>query len=132
MSTIKERFDALKAELLASECPDRKAELFNELQELMISGGEEAAEAYRQSLDADIKKAEEVSMRQSIEFVLKCLSVAFVAREYFGKSQSWLYQRINGNIVNGSPAKFTPEEKKKLKDALRDISDRILEAVDKI
>lgn len=132
MSTIKERFKTLKEELLASECPDRKAELFNELQELMISGGEEAAEAYRQSLEEDTKKAQEISVRQNMEFVLKCLSVAFVARRYFGKSQSWLYQRINGNIVNGAPAKFTEAEKETLKEALRDISARILRAVDKI
>lgn len=38
--------------------------------------------------------------------------MSYIAEHYFGKSRQWLYQRINGNIVNGKPADFTPDELK--------------------
>jgi len=36
-----------------------------------------------------------------------------------------LYQRINGNVVNGKPAQFTPDEVETLKFALNDLSKRL-------
>lgn len=53
------------------------------------------------------------------------LSLSQIAQDYFGKSRSWLYQRINGAIVNGKPAQFTPEERQQLSNALLAISERI-------
>ena len=40
-------------------------------------------------------------------------------------TKEWLYQRINGNVVNGKPAQFTEEEKKTLNFALKDIADKL-------
>lgn len=37
----------------------------------------------------------------------------------------WLYQRINGNTVNGKPASFKQEEIIKLNKAFKDISKKI-------
>jgi phage-related protein len=53
------------------------------------------------------------------------IPLAYIAKRYFNKTKNWLYQRINGNIVNGKPAKFTDEEKKIFNDALKDISKKI-------
>lgn len=130
--SIKEQFKALRSELLASNDPDRKTELFNQLQDLMASGGEEAAEAYRESLEASADRIKEASLRQSVEFIRECLSLSYVARRYFGKTHAWLSQRINGNIVNGKPAQFTEQERETFKAALRDISARIMKVVDEI
>ena len=33
-----------------------------------------------------------------------------------------LYQRLNGNLVNGKPARFTPDELQTFNNALQDIS----------
>ncbi|MDR3062484.1 MAG: DUF5053 domain-containing protein [Dysgonamonadaceae bacterium] len=46
-------------------------------------------------------------------------------KTYFNKSDAWLYQRINGNVVNGKPAYFTHQEIEKLKFALNDISKKL-------
>ncbi|MDR2004395.1 MAG: DUF5053 domain-containing protein [Prevotella sp.] len=65
---------------------------------------------------------EEITIRQQLEPILKYASISAIAKEYFGKSKEWLYQRLNGNVVNGKPAKFTDKEKDTLKRALNDIS----------
>ena len=49
-----------------------------------------------------------------------------IATTYFGKSQSWLMQRINGNIVNGKEAHFNAAEAKQLEAALHDLGNKLL------
>lgn len=66
-----------------------------------------------------------VTMRQQLEPVIPYISLSTIAKEYFGKSRNWLYQRINGNIVNGKPAKFSDEERKTLKTAIEDITHKL-------
>jgi len=57
--------------------------------------------------------------------VSKFVNLAYIATEYFKKTKAWLYQRINGNVVNGKAARFTNEELKTLKFALDDISKKL-------
>jgi hypothetical protein len=51
--------------------------------------------------------------------IFELLNGAYVARECFGKSRAWFYQRLNGNIVNGEPARFTDDQKRLLSAYLR-------------
>ena len=44
---------------------------------------------------------------------------------YFGKTKSWLFQRLHGYNVHGKPAKFTAEEKKELSKALLHLSENV-------
>lgn len=60
------------------------------------------------------------------------ISWANVSKRYFGKSRSWLSQKMNGRDGNGSDGKFTDEEKDTLKNALYDLSDRIRKSADKL
>ena len=69
--------------------------------------------------------AEEIRVREKMEAILPMISVSYLAKHYFGKSSSWLYQRINGNKVHGKPAKFTAQELEKLRHALREIGQNI-------
>lgn len=62
-----------------------------------------------------------LTIRQQLEPIVPYISLSTIAKEYLGKSRNWLYQRINGNLVNGKPAKFTTNEKAKLKEAINDI-----------
>ena len=39
------------------------------------------------------------------------LSWGEISEEYFGRSRSWIYQKMNGNLKNGTPTEFTDEEK---------------------
>lgn len=75
---------------------------------------------------------EDIRLSVQLKKVADIVSISYIAKEYFGKSRSWLHQRLNGDIVNGKPVKFTPEERSKLKEALKDISRIICEESEKI
>ena len=64
-------------------------------------------------------------IRQQLGEVPEILSMSYIAKTYFGKSRTWLYQRINGNKVNGKPAYFTRSERKQLQDALQEIGKKL-------
>jgi len=55
-----------------------------------------------------------------------------IARRYFNKSASWLYNKMNGVDGNGGAGDFTFSEKLELRNALYDFSDRIRKAADNI
>ena len=54
--------------------------------------------------------------------VANIISLSYISKKYFGKTRQWLYQRLNGNMVNGKRAKFTDDERKILSKALDEIS----------
>ena len=66
-------------------------------------------------------------VRKQMEHILPCISLAYIAETYFKKSRHWLYQRVNGLLVNGKPAKFTAQELETLNFALHDIGERLVE-----
>ncbi len=76
-------------------------------------------------LDNTIKRCEEIITKVELGEVANIISVSYIAKKYFGKTRHWLYQRLNGSLVNGKPAKFTDDEIKKLQEALLDISNII-------
>ena len=78
-------------------------------------------------LNATIDTAEELIMATKISDISDAISLSYIAKNYFGKSRSWLYQRLNGNTVNGKQAQFNPEEKKQFVKALNDLSNRLKE-----
>lgn len=75
-----------------------------------------------EGLKATIDRAEEILLIAQLGDLASALSLSFIAKKYFNRSKSWLYQRLNGYKVNGKPAQFTPAERKLLADALLDIS----------
>lgn len=79
----------------------------------------------RQTVSEAKEIKEEIELKLLLSDVDNYLSLSQIAQDYFGKTRSWLYQRINGSIVNGKPAKFTAEEQQQLSNALLDISNRI-------
>lgn len=74
------------------------------------------------------KEAAEVLVRERLESILPFISVSALARTYFKRSPQWFYQRLNGGIVNGKPARFNAAELKTLSDALVDIGKKISQA----
>lgn len=75
---------------------------------------------------------EAVNMKSKMTDVLVSISWADLSRRYFGKSNSWLYHKMDGRDGNGKPTAFTPEEAEQLKGALCDLADRIRKAADMI
>lgn len=75
-----------------------------------------------EGLKATMDRAEEILLIAQLGDLASALSLSFIAKKYFNRSKSWLYQRLNGYKVNGKPAQFTLEERKLLANALLDIS----------
>jgi hypothetical protein len=67
----------------------------------------------------------DIAIRSQLAENVEILPLAYIARQYFHKTKAWLYQRINGNNINGKPAKFTTEEVEIFNNALKDISKKI-------
>ena len=55
-----------------------------------------------------------------------------IARRYFDKSASWLYNKMNGIDGNGGEGDFTYAERLQLKNALYDFAERIRKAADNL
>ena len=65
-------------------------------------------------------------IREKLGNLPEIINLSAVARKCFGKSRTWLYQRINGNKVNGKPAYFTRAERKQLLDFLHGLGNDLL------
>jgi hypothetical protein len=52
----------------------------------------------------------------------RLLPISYIAKKYFGKSQSWLSQRINGTKVRGHVYTLNDEQKKIFNTAMEDLS----------
>ena len=74
------------------------------------------------NVDAKLNHLEEQTIKLQLQEVSEMISLSWLAKKYFGKTRAWIYQRINGNIVNGKVCKFTEEELNTLNMALKDIS----------
>ena len=72
------------------------------------------------------------TMKSKMDDILMFLSWGEISEEYFGRSRSWIYQKMNGNLKNGTPTAFTDEEKEKLRSALTDLAGRIINAAKEI
>lgn len=55
-----------------------------------------------------------------------------IAKRYFKKSPSWIYNKLKCRDGNGGIGGFTDEEAMQLRGALCDIADRIRQAADRI
>jgi hypothetical protein len=55
-----------------------------------------------------------------------------IANDYFGKSPSWLYHKLDGIDGNGGRGGFTKEELSTLKMALVDLSEKIRTAAGRL
>ena len=111
-----------------------RAEIDKEISALLESmSGNETSEL-EQAVSDDFKRMHKdaadiertITVRKKLEPILPLINVAGFTRHYFGKSSSWFYQRMNGNIVHGKPMSFTDEELNQLQDAFQDLARRML------
>lgn len=75
---------------------------------------------------------ENTTIKQRLADILMVISWREIARQYFGKSSSWLYHKLDGINGNGGKGGFTDEERQKLKDSLLDLSNRIKQSAEEI
>lgn len=70
------------------------------------------------------------TVKDKLRDILTLVGFGQVCIQYFGKTPSWLYNKINHNLVNGKTADFSWQELDQLRHALLDVSDRIRRAAE--
>ena len=68
---------------------------------------------------------EEIKLRAELILNKEIIPFSYIARNYFKRSKSWIYQRLNGNSINGKRVDFTPEEINTFNFAIQDISKKL-------
>jgi hypothetical protein len=56
---------------------------------------------------------------------------AYLAKNYFGKSRSWLYHKFSG-MNNGVPDDFSDVDRETLRSALYDIATKVTSVADRL
>ncbi len=64
--------------------------------------------------------------------LLRVVNGSYIAKRFFGKSESWFSQKLNNNIKNGKPCKFTDEELETLRNALHTIAIELQDLADEL
>lgn len=77
------------------------------------------------ALNSDIEELRASRIREKMGDLDQAVSFAYIAKNYFGKSYSWLIQRLNGSKVNGKEAHFNKEEVMQLQSALNDLGRKL-------
>ncbi len=129
---LKKEFLSQRAEFNQNEGIDESAFQERIRQYLATKTPEEAqmlADIMLECVNEDIEKTDnlihEARLRKVLSKVYDAVSWSYIAKVYFGKSRSWLNQRLNSFVVNGKEAQFTQEELKQLQRALLDLSEDI-------
>ncbi|GHT04875.1 hypothetical protein AGMMS49525_11670 [Bacteroidia bacterium] len=126
---MKTKIQELKTRFAHAQSDGEREAIDREMDALLHSDKSGFENAMLSAIKETNQRVEEQLLRQKLEGVLPAISVSYLAKNYFNKSPQWFYQRLNGNSVNGKPAKFTPNELMKLRDSLTDISTKINQSV---
>lgn len=71
------------------------------------------------------KELDSMIIKNQLQKSYEILPISYIAKNYFNKSTSWLYQRINGTKVRGRVYTLNEKEKAILNNALKDIAKKI-------
>lgn len=71
-------------------------------------------------------------MKSRMSDILVAISWRDFARNYFGKSSSWFYHKMDGIDGNGGKGGFTPHEAELMRNALIDLSNKLQAAANRI
>lgn len=93
----------------------------------------EEKEAIRKHLDKALDtiadSVEEIdrrlTIREQMNEIIDLIPLSYIAKNYFGKSRSWLYQRINGYKIRGQVYTLNERELEIFNRALKDIGNKI-------
>ena len=132
MEEYKAKLEEYKS-LMGNTDPDsekRKAELIGWLKanhsDKMQAVADEWAEAVVGELETGVEELKQESLRMQMnEKLYKLTPWSYIAEHYFGKSVSWLTQRVNGYPVRGHVYTLNEEQKQTLNRALSEIGEFI-------
>ncbi|PDS26490.1 DUF5053 domain-containing protein [Flavobacterium branchiophilum] len=79
-----------------------------------------------------MKVAEKPTAKAQLDDIILDVSWADISKTYFGKSSSWIYNKLNGRDGNGAHGEFNEQETENLRNALFELSDRIRKCAEKL
>lgn len=82
-------------------------------------------------MEATVITEQRTSVRQVLDDVYEEVNWAYLAKNYFGRSRSWLYHKFSGR-GGGAVADFNDVDRDRLKAALKDIAARVNAAADRL
>lgn len=118
IDNLKERYRNAKNEA-------EMAEIDAAMDKLSSVDNDAFSNAMMDSIKDSVAEAEELLLRDKLKSILPAISVSYIAKNYFGHTPMWFYQRLNGNIVHGKKVKFSESELDKLRAAMIDIGEKI-------
>ena len=130
------RFKSLMLELSKSNGSEDVDDIIKRYNDANGNLSEEEKELYGSNIAADIDKILKVvdedlevlkaeKIRSAMGGLGSAISFAYIAKHYFGKSQSWLTQRLNGSKVNGKTARFNKSELIQFQNAIHDLGRKL-------
>lgn len=119
--TYKERIIATNEAYLKAQDPAEVQKYSEQLDKLMSENPEEYGKIYLEISRGELEELKDLNVKLRLAEISKIISLSYIAEKYFGKSKSWLSQRINEHSVNGKQVKFSPAEIQKLNYAINDI-----------
>jgi hypothetical protein len=122
---MKDRINELKEAFCNAKSDKQRADIDMQMQALIKENPDAFAESMTEAASETSERATQLALKHKLQDVIPAISLVYIAKTYFNKTDAWLYQRINGNIVNGKPAAFTSKEMDTMKFALNDLSKRL-------
>lgn len=121
----KNKMDLLKDEFINAKSEKERESVREKMRQMCDDDAVSVATLAVEQIKETHTEIDAYLIRKQMEDILPCISLAYIAETYFKKSRQWLYQRVNGLLVNGKPARFTPEEIETLNFALQDMGQRL-------
>jgi len=128
------RFKQMMVKLSKASTENEVDEIISEHNQIVLSDSEKQQYSDHviadlgnvlKALDSDIEELRAARIREKMGDLDQAVSFAYIAKNYFGKSYSWLIQRLNGSKVNGKEAHFNKEEVLQLQAALNDLGRKL-------
>ena len=109
------QFDAIMKEIETMQLSEREHTKVGEF----LSSGLNEIKGCIDNIEIELK------IRDQLKEVTDILPLSYIAKNYFGRSAAWLYQRINGNKVRGKVYTLNGEEVATFNRALKEIGNKI-------
>ncbi len=119
------RFKSLMLELSKSNGEEEVNEIIKRYNDANGDMAETEKELYGSAVDDDLEALKAEKIRTAMGELGNAISFAYIAKHYFGKSQSWLTQRLNGSKVNGKTARFNKSELIQFQNAIHDLGRKL-------
>lgn len=130
---VEKELEKWKSSYLAADTAEKLADHKSHFKAFLAALSPEDKKAFAQAYQVGAKQAiaeakyliKAVAVKKELEKVQDFISMSYIAKHYFGKTRHWLYQRINGNMVNGKPVGFTSDELNTLSLALSELGAKL-------